>query len=56
MGGIFPRGILVGQVIDTRPVEFGLYTVARVKLAVKMNLLDEVWVLMESGAGAEAAR
>lgn len=46
LGGLFPRGILVGQIVDTRPVEFGLYTVARVKLAVKMNLLDEVWVLM----------
>ena len=46
LGGIFPKGILVGQVVDTRPVEFGLYTVARVKLAVKMNQLEEVWVLM----------
>lgn len=46
LGGIFPKGILVGQVIDTRPVEFGLYTVARVKLAVKVNQLEEVWVLM----------
>lgn len=46
LGGIFPKGILIGQVVDTRPVEFGLYTVARVKLSVKMNLLDEVWVMM----------
>ena len=46
LGGIFPKGIMVGQIIDTRPVEFGLYTVARVKLAVKMNQLEEVWVLM----------
>ena len=43
---IFQNGILIGQVVDTRPVDFGLYTVARVKLAVKMNLLDEVWVMM----------
>jgi rod shape-determining protein MreC len=46
LGGIFPKEIAVGQVVDTRPVEFGLYTVARVRLAVKMNLLDEVWVMM----------
>jgi len=46
LGGVFPKDISVGQIIDTRPVEFGLYTVARVKLAVKMNLLDEVWVMM----------
>jgi len=43
---IYPRGILIGEVIDTRPVDFGLATVARVKLAAKMNLLDEVWVVM----------
>jgi rod shape-determining protein MreC len=45
-GGIFPRGIRIGEIIDTRQVEFGLLTVARVKLGVKMNLLDEVWVVM----------
>jgi rod shape-determining protein MreC len=45
-GSIFPKGLLVGEVIDTRPVDFGLATVARVKLAAKMNLLDEVWVVM----------
>jgi rod shape-determining protein MreC len=44
-GGIFPRGIRIGEIIDTRQVEFGLLTVARVKLGVKMNLLDEVWVV-----------
>jgi rod shape-determining protein MreC len=46
LSAIYPKGILIGQVVDTRPVEFGLYTVARVRLAVKMNLLDEVWVMM----------
>ena len=46
LGGVFPRGIPIGQVVDTRPVEFGLYSVARVKLAVRLNLLEEVWVMM----------
>ena len=46
LSAIYPKGILIGQVVDTRPVEFGLYTVARVKLAVKMNLLDDVFVMM----------
>ena len=46
LGGVFPQGILVGEVIDTRPENFELVHVARVKLAVKMNLLDEVWVMM----------
>ena len=46
LGGIFPVGIAIGQVVDTRPVEFGLYRVARVKLAARLNLLEEVWVMM----------
>lgn len=45
-GGIFPRGIPIGQVADTRQVEYGLYTEAHVKLAVNLNGLEEVWVLM----------
>lgn len=46
LGGIFPPGILIGEIIDTRPENFGLVHLARVKLAVKMNLLDAVWVMM----------
>lgn len=43
---IFPAGIVIGEVVDTRPENFGLVHVARVKLAVKMHLLDEVFVMM----------
>ncbi len=46
LGGTFPKGIAIGHVIDTRPVEFGLYTVARVRLSAKLNVLEEVWVMM----------
>lgn len=45
-GTVFPQGLLIGELIDSRPVDFGLATVARVKLAAKINLLDEVWVVM----------
>lgn len=45
-GGIFPAGIVVGQVADVRTVGYGLYKEARVSLAVKMNALEEVWVKM----------
>ena len=45
-GGTYPTGIRIGQIVDIRPVDFGLVHIARVKLAVKMNLLDDVWVLM----------
>lgn len=43
-GEIFPPGILVGQLVDFRSVGYGLYTEARVKVQVRMNTLEEVWV------------
>ena len=46
VGGIFPKGILVGQVVDFKSVGYGLYNEARVKIEVKMNTLEEVWVKM----------
>jgi rod shape-determining protein MreC len=45
LGGVFPKGIPVGQVVDARPVEFGLYSEARVRLSVNLGALDQVWVL-----------
>jgi rod shape-determining protein MreC len=44
LGGVFPKGILVGHIVDYRSVGYGLYNEARVKLAVRMNALEEVWV------------
>jgi rod shape-determining protein MreC len=44
-GGIFPRGIPIGQIVDSRTVEFGLYTEARVKLSANTGGLEQVWVL-----------
>jgi rod shape-determining protein MreC len=44
-GGIFPANIPIGTVVDSHPVEYGLATVARVKLAANLNSLGEVWVL-----------
>jgi len=46
LGGVFPKGVPLGQVVDSRPVEFGLYTEARVKLAVNLGALEQVWVLL----------
>ena len=47
LGGVFPKGIPIGQVVDSRPVEFGLYTEARVKLLVNLGSLEQVWVLFQ---------
>ena len=44
-GGIFPPGIPIGQIFDSRQAEFGLYTEARVKLSANLGALGQVWVL-----------
>ena len=46
IGGMFPKGIVVGQIADFRSVGYGLYKEAQVRLAVKMNRLEEVFVMM----------
>ncbi len=46
LGGIFPKGIAIGKIVDSRPVEYGLYTEARLKLAANLSALEEVWVVM----------
>ncbi len=45
-GGIFPKGIPIGRIVDSRPAEFGLYTEARVKLSANLSGLEEVWVIL----------
>jgi rod shape-determining protein MreC len=46
-GGIFPPGILVGYLVDFRSIGYGLYQEARVKLSVRMNALEEVFVKVQ---------
>jgi rod shape-determining protein MreC len=46
VGGHFKDGIPIGQLVDIRAVDFGLYTQARVKLAANLNRLEEVLVIL----------
>ena len=46
-GGIFPKGIPIGKIVDSRPAEFGLYTEARVKLNANLAGLEELWVIIQ---------
>ena len=43
-GGLFPPDIPIGKVVDTRAADYGLSTVARVKVEANLNGLREVWV------------
>lgn len=46
LGGVFPKGIPVGRIVDTRPMEAGLFTTARIQLGANLNRLEEVWILL----------
>ena len=45
-GGLFPRGILIGRIVDRSTVNSGLAVQARVQIAAKLGELEEVWVLL----------
>jgi rod shape-determining protein MreC len=44
-GGIFPKGIPIGKIVDVQPVDYGSRTEARVKLAANLNALEAVCVM-----------
>ncbi len=46
LGGIFPKGIPIGRLVDAHSAEYGLYTVGRVRLAANLSALEEVWVML----------
>ena len=43
-GGVFPENIPIGKIVDTHSVEFGLSSVARVKIGANLGNIEEVWV------------
>lgn len=47
LGGIFPEGIPIGQVVDSWQADYGLYTQARVKLSANLGALNQVWVVLQ---------
>jgi rod shape-determining protein MreC len=44
-GGVFPKGMPVGRIIDVQTNKFGLYLEARLRLVADLNRLEEVWVM-----------
>lgn len=50
LGGVFPKNVCIGHIVDFRSVDFGLYTGARVRVAAQLNALQEVWVMLSQDA------
>jgi rod shape-determining protein MreC len=47
LGGIFPKGIPIGKIVDAQPIEEGLAAEARVKLNANLGALEQVWILFK---------
>jgi len=47
LGGVFPKGIPIGKIVDAQTIEDGLATEARVKLNANLGALEQVWVLFK---------
>jgi rod shape-determining protein MreC len=47
LGGVFPKGIPVGKIVDSHSVEYGLASAARVKLNASLGALEQVSVLFK---------
>jgi len=47
LGGVFPRGIPIGKIVDVQTVEYGLATEASVKLNANLGALEQVWVMFK---------
>jgi rod shape-determining protein MreC len=47
LGGVFPKGIPIGKIVDAQTIEYGLATEARVKLNANLGALEQVWVLFK---------
>ena len=47
LGGIFPRGIPIGRIVDVQTVEYGLATEASIKLNANLGALEQVYVLFK---------
>jgi len=45
LGGVFPKGIPIGEITQTNSVGYGLYLEARVKLSADLRDLEHVWVI-----------
>jgi rod shape-determining protein MreC len=46
LGGVFPKDVPIGKVVDARTEDFGFRTVARIRLGANLAALDDVWILL----------
>jgi rod shape-determining protein MreC len=47
LGGVFPKGIPIGKIVESRSIEYGLATEASVRLNANLGALEQVYVLFK---------
>ena len=47
LGGVFPKGIPIGKIVDSQSIEYGLASEANVKLNANLGALEQVYVLFK---------
>jgi rod shape-determining protein MreC len=47
LGGIYPRGLLIGEVLAVEEEENKLYKIAEIEPAVNLSVLEEVMVVIK---------
>jgi rod shape-determining protein MreC len=51
MGGIFPKGLPIGEITMVKKGEYGIFQTIEVRPAVNINRLEEVLVLIQQKPG-----
>jgi rod shape-determining protein MreC len=52
LGGVFPKGLLIGTVTSVTPPAVGISPYVEVQPAVNFDTLDEVMVIIQKGASS----
>ncbi|MCQ9208798.1 MAG: rod shape-determining protein MreC, partial [Omnitrophica bacterium] len=47
LGGMYPKGFLIGEVLEVNEEKAGLYKIAEIKPALKLTSLEEVMIVIK---------
>jgi rod shape-determining protein MreC len=48
MGGVFPKGIVIGEIISVSKKRYGIFQEALVKPSIDFGRLEEVYIITKS--------
>ena len=54
LGGVFPKGLIIGHLLETGPDQYGLLQQATIRPVVDFNRLEEVFIVIELMPGRQS--